>query len=200
MTISSSGLPTAISKMVSERVTLGDERGAKQVFKNALILLAIIGVITIRIGGTIFTYGILVILDDLSACFFGKCHVLDITDIVGVLLFATVPKINAILSKQMATAAMAAQLVELRKVYEQVVERVESFDKEANGYKELHSRRLVEIAGYILISHLMLRQATEVEADYLNAAKIFVKYAAKKITEAAYYINTSEKSDVELFG
>ena len=99
-----------------------------------------------------------------------------------------------------ATAAMAAQLQELRKVYEQVVERVESFDKEANGYKELHSRRLVEIAGYILISHLMLRQATEVEADYLNAAKIFVKYAAKKITEAAYYINTSEKSDVELFG
>ena len=99
-----------------------------------------------------------------------------------------------------ATAAMAAQLVELRKVYEQVVERVESFDKEANGYKEFHSRRLVEIAGYILISHLMLRQATEVEADYLNAAKIFVKYAAKKITEAAYYINTSEKSDVELFG
>ena len=99
-----------------------------------------------------------------------------------------------------ATAAMAAQLEELRKVYEQVVERVESIDKEANGYKELHSRRLVEIAGYILISHLMLRQATEVEADYLNAAKIYVKYAAKKITEAAYYINTSEKSDVELFG
>ncbi|MBQ3552711.1 MAG: polysaccharide biosynthesis protein [Clostridia bacterium] len=46
LVISSSGLPTAISKMVSERVTLGDERGAKQVFKNALILLAIIGVIT----------------------------------------------------------------------------------------------------------------------------------------------------------
>ena len=38
------------------------------------------------------------------------------------------------------------------------------------------------------------------EGDYLNAAKIYVKYAAKKITEAAYYINTSEKSDVELFG
>ncbi|MBQ8366908.1 MAG: acyl-CoA dehydrogenase family protein [Alistipes sp.] len=99
-----------------------------------------------------------------------------------------------------ATAAMAAQLKELRKVYEQVVERVETLDKEATGYKELHSRRLVEIAGYIIISHLMLRQATEMEADYLNAAKVFVKYAAKKITEAAYYINTSEKSDVELFG
>ena len=98
-----------------------------------------------------------------------------------------------------ATAAMAAKLAELRKVYEQVVERVETIDKEAVGYKEFHSRRLVEIAGYILISHLMLRQATEVEADYLNPARIFVKYAAKKITEAASYINSSDASDVELF-
>ena len=98
-----------------------------------------------------------------------------------------------------ATKAMGEQLVELRKVYEQVVARVESIDKEANGYKEFHSRRLVEIAGYIIMSHIMLRQAAECEADYLNPTKIFVKYASKKVTEAAAYINTSEASDVELF-
>ena len=98
-----------------------------------------------------------------------------------------------------ATKAMGEQLEELRKVYEQVVERVETIDKETNGYKEFHSRRLVEIAGYIIISHIMLRQAAECEAEYLNPAKIFVKYAAKKITEAASYINASEASDVELF-
>ena len=98
-----------------------------------------------------------------------------------------------------ATKAMGEQMVELRKVYEQVVERVETIDKEANGYKEFHSRRLVEIAGYIIISHIMLRQAAECEAEYLNPTKIFVKYAAKKITEAAAYINASEASDVELF-
>ena len=98
-----------------------------------------------------------------------------------------------------ATEAMGAQLVELRKVYEQVVERVETIDKEANGYKEFHSRRLVEIAGYIIMSHIMLRQAAECEAEYLNPTKIFVKYAAKKVTEAAAYINASEASDVELF-
>ncbi len=97
------------------------------------------------------------------------------------------------------TKAMGEQLVELRKVYEQVVARVESIDKEANGYKEFHSRRLVEIAGYIIMSHIMLRQAAECEADYLNPTKIFVKYAAKKITEAAAYINASEAEDVELF-
>ena len=98
-----------------------------------------------------------------------------------------------------ATKAMAEQLVELRKVYEQVVERVETLDKEATGYKEFHSRRLVEIAGYIIISHIMLRQADEVAEDYLNPTKIFVKYAAKKITEAASYINASGAEDVELF-
>ena len=98
-----------------------------------------------------------------------------------------------------ATKAMGEQLVELRKVYEQVVSRVESIDKEANGYKEFHSRRLVEIAGYIIMSHIMLRQAAECEADYLNPTKIFVKYAAKKVTEAAAYINASEAEDVELF-
>ena len=98
-----------------------------------------------------------------------------------------------------ATKAMAEKLAELRKVYEQVVERVETLDKETAGYKDFHSRRLVEIAGYIIISHILLRQADEMAEEYLNPAKIFVKYAAKKITEAASYINESETSDVELF-
>ena len=98
-----------------------------------------------------------------------------------------------------ACAPLFAKLVELRKVYEQVVERVETLDKETQGYKDFHSRRLVEIAGYIIMSHIMLRQASEMEADYLNPTKIFVKYATKKITEAASYINESETSDVELF-
>ena len=91
------------------------------------------------------------------------------------------------------------QRIELRKVYEQVVERVEAIDKECNGYKELHSRRLVEIAGYIIMSHIMLRQAGEMEAEYLNPTKIFVKYATRKIEEASSCIHASETSDVELY-
>ena len=103
------------------------------------------------------------------------------------------------LERTEATKAMAERLVEMRKVYEQVVERVETMDKEVAGYKDFHSRRLVEIAGYIIISHILLRQAGEREEDYLNPTKIFVKYAAKKVAEAASYINESEGSDVELF-
>ena len=98
-----------------------------------------------------------------------------------------------------ATQPLAERLVELRKMYEAAVERVEALDKETQGYKDFHSRRLVEIAGYIIMSHIMLRQAGELEEDYLAPTKIFIKYATKKINEAVSYINDSETSDVELF-
>ena len=98
-----------------------------------------------------------------------------------------------------ATQPLAERLVELRKMYEAAVERVETLDKETQGYKDFHARRLVEIAGYIIMSHIMLRQAGELEENYLNPTKIFIKYATKKINEAASYINDSETSDVELF-
>ena len=59
-----------------------------------------------------------------------------------------------------ATRAMGEKLVQLREAYEKAVERVETIDKECSGYKDLHARRLVEIAGYkfilILFSHLTL--------------------------------------------
>ncbi len=46
LVISSAGLPTAISKLVSERVALGDIVGAKRVFRSATRLLLLIGAIT----------------------------------------------------------------------------------------------------------------------------------------------------------
>lgn len=46
LVISSSGLPTAISKQVSESVALGDHRGAREVLDVSLILLTVIGLVT----------------------------------------------------------------------------------------------------------------------------------------------------------
>ncbi len=43
---SSAGLPTAISKLVSERLAQGDEYGARRVFKIAFRLLSVIGVVS----------------------------------------------------------------------------------------------------------------------------------------------------------
>jgi stage V sporulation protein B len=49
LVISSAGLPTAISKMVSERITKGDYSGAKKVFRVAFQMLVIIGIATAAI-------------------------------------------------------------------------------------------------------------------------------------------------------
>lgn len=46
LVISTAGFPTAISKMVSERASLGDYAGAKRVFRTALLLLTGIGLFT----------------------------------------------------------------------------------------------------------------------------------------------------------
>lgn len=46
LVISSAGLPTAISKMVSERIAIGDIHGAKRVYTSAMKLLLIIGAAT----------------------------------------------------------------------------------------------------------------------------------------------------------
>jgi len=44
--IATAGLPAAISKMVSERVSVGDYRGAHRVFQTALKMLLVIGLVT----------------------------------------------------------------------------------------------------------------------------------------------------------
>lgn len=46
LVISSAGFPTAISKLVSEKVAVGDRKGATAVFKTAFLLLFAIGVVT----------------------------------------------------------------------------------------------------------------------------------------------------------
>lgn len=44
--ISSSGIPTAISRMVAERAAVGNYDGARRVFRRSLLLLLVIGVVT----------------------------------------------------------------------------------------------------------------------------------------------------------
>ena len=46
LVISSAGFPTAISKLVSERVAVGDRKGATAIFKTAFRLLVLIGIVT----------------------------------------------------------------------------------------------------------------------------------------------------------
>ncbi|MFI3277673.1 MAG: acyl-CoA dehydrogenase family protein [Rikenellaceae bacterium] len=98
-----------------------------------------------------------------------------------------------------ATKPIVESMKALRAKLEEMIERVEAFDKEQKGYKEFHARRLVESAGHIVITHLLARMATEVEGDYLSSTKVFAKLASSKIEEAYSYIMNSPLSDIDLF-
>lgn len=88
------------------------------------------------------------------------------------------------------------KLVELRKLYEKAVERVT-----ASGNNELidfHARRMVEMAGHIIITYLLMNQAGE-DDEYRLSTQVYAKLAESKIAEAAEYINCSCLDDMNMF-
>ena len=93
---------------------------------------------------------------------------------------------------------LVERLVSLRAKFEEAVAHVEQIEKETCGFKELHARRLVEMAGYLAITHLLALQAGDRE-EYLLSAEIYGKLAASKIEEAYAYVMASTAADVELF-
>ncbi len=60
LTISSIGVPSAISKLVSERVAVGDHKGAHRIFKIAFATFAVIGLV----GSLLLFFGANVIAND----------------------------------------------------------------------------------------------------------------------------------------
>ena len=93
---------------------------------------------------------------------------------------------------------VCAKLAAMREKFEKAVEKVAATDKEVAGYKDFHARRLVEMAGHIILTYLLVRQATEVD-DYYNSARVYAKMAEANVAAAAEYIANSDGSDVDLF-
>ncbi|MBP3356965.1 MAG: acyl-CoA dehydrogenase family protein [Rikenellaceae bacterium] len=97
-------------------------------------------------------------------------------------------------------AVQLGKLKAMREAYEQAVARVEAVEVEhkGEGFKDFHARRLVEMAGHIILSYLLIRQGSEVE-DYVVSAKAYTKMAEANVQAAATYIANSEFSDLEVF-
>ena len=99
-----------------------------------------------------------------------------------------------------AFAAECASLVELREKLERAIAKVEAVEAEHKneGFRDFHARRLVESAGHIVITYLLMGQAVECE-DYVKPAKVFAKTAQAEIAAATEYIAKSDWSDIEMF-
>ena len=95
-------------------------------------------------------------------------------------------------------APVVAKLKALTVKFTEMVAHVEAGEKEAQGFKDFHARRLVETAGHIIIGYLLARQAGKA-SEYEASARIFAKLAEGKITEAYTYVMNSTPEDVALF-
>ncbi len=84
-------------------------------------------------------------------------------------------------------------LIILTDEYEQAVKKVTSTDD--NEFVDFHARRLVEMAGHIIMSYLLLLD-TNREESFLRSAKNYITFAKSQVKAHSEFIRVSELSDL----
>ncbi|MCG8513635.1 MAG: hypothetical protein MI740_05805 [Halanaerobiales bacterium] len=84
-------------------------------------------------------------------------------------------------------------LIILTDEYEQAVNKVQSVGD--NEFLDFHARRLVEMAGNIIMSYLLVLDANR-EPMFMKSAKNFIRIAKAQIKGHAEFIRTSDLSDL----
>ncbi|MFI3267263.1 MAG: acyl-CoA dehydrogenase family protein [Rikenellaceae bacterium] len=100
-------------------------------------------------------------------------------------------------------AVAKSKLVELREDYEKAVAYVAEGSETNSDFGDLHARRLVEMAGHIILSHLLVIQASDENipctSEYTQVAEVYVKEAYSKAKGAYAHIMNSTVEDVALY-
>ncbi|HEY5511844.1 MAG TPA: acyl-CoA dehydrogenase family protein [Prolixibacteraceae bacterium] len=87
-------------------------------------------------------------------------------------------------------------LISLTQDYEEAVDKVvASGDDE---FIELHARRMVEMAGYIIMSYLLVLD-TNRDSSHLRSAQVFNKMAKGEVKARAEFIRASSVEDIGLY-
>lgn len=84
-------------------------------------------------------------------------------------------------------AEMRKTLIALRERYEATVEKAKELGTASEAFDFL-SRRLVEMAGYLIMSNLLVNDAQK-EAGFIQSARIMTQMAQSEIEKAACYID-----------
>jgi hypothetical protein len=91
---------------------------------------------------------------------------------------------------------IASRLSELSAIYKAVVEKVQAVNNSA--YTDFMARRLVEMAGNVIMSYLLLQDA-ERNDSFLTSLNVYVNLAASEVTKHAEFINTFNPEDVKFY-
>ncbi len=87
------------------------------------------------------------------------------------------------------------ELVQMTNEYEKSVAHVS--EQQDDEIMSFHARRLVEMAGHIIMGYLLLID-TKRNDDYQNVAEVYIKRVESSNKEMAYYISTTSHRDLGL--
>ncbi|MGL4292909.1 MAG: acyl-CoA dehydrogenase family protein [Bacteroidales bacterium] len=85
-----------------------------------------------------------------------------------------------------ALQPIRSKLIALTDLYEKTVASV--VETKNNEYIDFHARRMVEMAGYILMSYLLLDSATQQEELFRRSAEVYLNYTQAEVKKNAGFI------------
>ncbi|MDE6464813.1 MAG: acyl-CoA dehydrogenase family protein [Muribaculaceae bacterium] len=94
-------------------------------------------------------------------------------------------------------APIAEKLAKLTETYSAAVEKVTAVNNQA--YLDFMARRLVEMAGNLVMSYLLLLDAKNCES-FRNSAVVYSNLAAAEITKHAEFINSFDPAELAAYG
>ena len=94
--------------------------------------------------------------------------------------------------------SLRKRLISMTTLLEHSTERV--VDTKNQEYLDFHARRLVEMAGHIVMSYLLILDATRDTEDlFRKSAEIYLKFAEVEVRKHATYIKTFEVENVDIY-
>jgi hypothetical protein len=87
-------------------------------------------------------------------------------------------------------------LVGLTEQYQEAVTKVTGFNN--NEFIDFHARRMVEMAGHIIMSYLLLLDCNR-DHNYWKTFEVYMKYGAAQVAAHAQYIKFSTPNDIGKF-
>jgi len=84
-------------------------------------------------------------------------------------------------------------LIALTEDYEEAVNKINSIGD--NEFTDLHARRLVEMAGYIIMSYLLILDANR-DIEHLRSAQVFNRMAKSEVKSRSEFIRSSSIEDI----
>ncbi|MDR0830153.1 MAG: acyl-CoA dehydrogenase family protein [Prevotellaceae bacterium] len=92
---------------------------------------------------------------------------------------------------------LKARLAKLVEIYEQLVPKIA--DAKDEVYLDFQARRLVESAGHIILSYLLLSDTDRTPEEFRRSAEVYVTYAETEIAKIQKFINEFPIENLEYY-